>query len=155
MKVKVNIDKKLDEIFIDIYTPSEDEKLKSILDNLRMKKSILNGYMEEKTYLLNINDIYSIYAENKKVYAHTKDRIYRVKHRLYELEEILDKNRFVRISNSAIINIYKIENLEATINGMITINFKNGKKEYISRRYLKKVKKILDIWGELDDKNNI
>ncbi|MGV3026687.1 LytTR family DNA-binding domain-containing protein [Clostridium thermobutyricum] len=145
MKVKVNIDKKLDEIFIDIYTPSEDEKLKSILDNLRMKKPVLNGYMEEKTYLLNINDIYSIYAENKKVYAHTKDRIYRVKYRLYELEEILDKNRFVRISNSAIINIYKIENLEATINGMITINFKNGKKEYISRRYLKKVKKILDI----------
>lgn len=145
MKVKVNIDKKLDEIFIDIYTPSEDEKLKSILDNLRMKKPVLNGYMEEKAYLLNINDIYSIYAENKKVYAHTKDRIYRVKYRLYELEEILDKNRFVRISNSAIINIYKIENLEATINGMITINFKNGKKEYISRRYLKKVKKILDI----------
>lgn len=145
MKVKVNIDEKLDEIFIDIYTPSEDERLKSILDNLQMKKSILNGYIDEKVYLLKINNIYSIYAENKKVYAHTKDRIYRVNHRLYELEEILDKKRFVRISNSAIINIYKIENLEAAINGMITINFKNGEKEYISRRYLKKVKKALGI----------
>lgn len=145
MKVKVNIDEKLDEIFIDIYTPSEDERLKSILDNLQMKKSILNGYIDEKVYLLEINNIYSIYAENKKVYAHTKDRIYRVNHRLYELEEILDKKRFVRISNSAIINIYKIENLEAAINGMITINFKNGEKEYISRRYLKKVKKALGI----------
>ena len=92
-----------------------------------------------------INDIYSIYAENKKVYARTKDKKYIVNHRLYELEEILDGNKFVRISNSAIINIYKIENLEASINGMITINFKNGEKEYISRRYLKKVKKILDI----------
>lgn len=69
----------------------------------------------------------------------------KVNHRLYELEEILDGNKFVRISNSAIINVYKIENLEASINGMITINFKNGEKEYISRRYLKKVKKILDI----------
>ncbi len=48
MKVKVNIDRKLDDIFIDIYTPSEDEKLKSILDNLGMKKSVLNGYIEEK-----------------------------------------------------------------------------------------------------------
>lgn len=91
MKVKVNIDEKLDEIFIDIYKPSEDERLKSILDNLQMKKSILNGYIDEKVYLLKINNIYSIYAENKKVYAHTKDRIYRVNHRLYELEEILDK----------------------------------------------------------------
>ena len=74
MKVKVNIDEKLDEIFIDIYTPSEDERLKSILDNLQMKKSILNGYIDEKLYLLKINNIYSIYAENKKVYAHTKDK---------------------------------------------------------------------------------
>ena len=71
------------------------------------------------------------------------------------MEEILDGNKFVRISNSAIINVYKIENLEASINGMITINFKNGEKEYISRRYLKKVKKILDIWSDLDDKRDI
>ena len=109
MKVKINIDEKIDEIFIEIYTPSkEDENLRFILENLKMKKSVVN-------------------------------------HRLYELEEIFDGNKFVRISNSAIINIYKIENLEASINGMITINFKNGEKEYISRRYLKKVKKILDI----------
>ena len=66
VKVKVNIDEKLDQIFIDIYTPSEDERLKSILDNLQMKKSILNGYIDEKVYLLKINNIYSIYAENKK-----------------------------------------------------------------------------------------
>lgn len=110
-----------------------------------MKKSVLNGYIDEKVYLLKIKDIYSIYSENKKVYASTKDKIYRVNHRLYELEEILNEDKFIRISNSAIINIYKIENLEATINGMITINFKNGEKEYISRRYLKKVKNILDI----------
>ena len=122
-----------------------DENLRFILENLKMKKSVLNAYSKEKVYLLNINDIYSIYAENKKVYARTKDKKYIVNHRLYELEEILDGNKFVRISNSAIINIYKIENLEASINGMITINFKNGEKEYISRRYLKKVKKILDI----------
>ena len=140
MKVKINIDEKIDEIFIEIYTPSkEDENLRFILENLKMKKSVLNAYSKEKIYLLNINDIYSIYAENKKVYARTKDKKYIVNHRLYELEEILDGNKFVRISNSAIINIYKIENLEASINGMITINFKNGEKEYISRRYLKKV----------------
>lgn len=146
MKVKVNIDEKIDEIFIEIYTPSkEDENLRFILENLKMKKSVLNAYSKEKIYLLNINDIYSIYAENKKVYARTKDKKYIVNHRLYELEEILDENKFVRIFNSAIINIYKIENLEASINGMITINFKNGEKEYISRRYLKKVKRILDI----------
>ncbi len=59
MKVKVNIDKKIDEIFIEIYEPSkEDENLRFILENLKMKKSVLNGYIEEKVYLLNVNDIY-------------------------------------------------------------------------------------------------
>ena len=87
MKVKINIDEKIDEIFIEIYTPSkEDENLRFILENLKMKKYVLNAYSKEKIYLLNINDIYSIYAENKKVYARTKDKKYIVNHRLYELE---------------------------------------------------------------------
>ena len=60
MKVKVNIDEKIDEIFIEIYTPSkEDENLRFILENLKIKKSVLNAYSKEKIYLLNINDIYS------------------------------------------------------------------------------------------------
>ena len=52
MKVKVNIDKKIYEIFIEIYEPSKED------ENLKMKKSVLNGYIEEKVYLLNVNDIY-------------------------------------------------------------------------------------------------
>ena len=45
MKVKVNIDEKIDEIFIEIYTPSkEDENLRFILEDLKMKKSVLNAY---------------------------------------------------------------------------------------------------------------
>ena len=38
MKVKVNIDEKIDEIFIEIYTSSkEDENLRFILEDLKMK----------------------------------------------------------------------------------------------------------------------
>ena len=49
MKVKINIDEKIDEIFIEIYTPSkEEENLRFILENLKMKKSVLNAYSKEK-----------------------------------------------------------------------------------------------------------
>lgn len=148
MKVEVNVDKSLEEIFVEIHTPSENDELKNILKKLSYKELTLKGVIEDKTYLLNSDDLYVIYAENKKVFAATKDKVFRLGYRLYELEEILDSKKFIRISNSAIINIYKVDNFEASFNGLITINLKNGAKEYISRRYLKKVKKTLSLWGD-------
>lgn len=145
MKVEVNVDKSLEEIFINIHTPSENDELKNILKKLLDKELILKGVIEDKTYLLNSDDLYVIYAESKKVFAATKDKVFKLGYRLYELEEILDSKKFIRISNSAIINIYKVDNFEASFNGLITINLKNGTKEYISRRYLKKVKKTLSL----------
>ena len=50
------------------------------------------------------HDIIRLYATNGKGYAGTEDGEYQLRLRLHELEERLDKDDFVRISNSEIIN---------------------------------------------------
>ena len=52
---------------------------------------------------------------------------------------------FVRASNSCIVNIEKIDNLELSYSGTIEINFKNGEKEFVSRRYVPRIKNYLGI----------
>ena len=47
-------------------------------------------------------------TEEKVVYAHTKDDMFQVKYRLYELEEILP-GYFMRISKSTILNAKKYD----------------------------------------------
>ena len=68
-----------------------------------------------------------------------------VKNRLYELENILDKKVFSRISNSEIVNFNLVENIDFKIIGTLILNFKSGNKSYVSRRYIPKIKKFLEI----------
>lgn len=143
MKIEVNVDTSLDDILVKINTPHMSDEINNIIRKLSEKSIVLTGIKDEKTYLINENKIQVIYSENKKVYASTEDMNLKLNYRLYELEDILDKTKFIRVSNSAIINIYQVDNFEATINGMVTIHLKNGMKEYISRRYLKKVKEFI------------
>ncbi|MEG2789944.1 MAG: LytTR family DNA-binding domain-containing protein [Romboutsia sp.] len=143
MKIEVNVDTSLDDILVKINTPPMSDEINNIIRKLSEKSIVLTGIKDEKTYLIDENRIQVIYSENKKVYASTEDMNFKLNYRLYELENILDKTKFIRVSNSAIINIYQVDNFEATINGTVTIHLKNGMKEYISRRYLKKVKEFI------------
>lgn len=75
----------------------------------------------------------------------TKDREYIVRYRLYELAKILDTSKFLRISNSEIVNIDYVRKLDTSFNGQIVLETIYGDKSYVSRTYLQKFKKILEI----------
>ena len=96
-------------------------------------------------YILHQNEIETIYSENGKIFIRCNNSIYNIKSRLYELELLLDKKMFLRISNSEIVNFNKVKNIDFKIVGTLTINFKSGNKAYASRRYIPKIKKFLGI----------
>lgn len=83
-----------------------------------------------------------IYSVNKKVYAQTKDAIFEIKQRLYEIEELipqLGSDKFIRISNSEIVNFDFVEKFDMSLTGTIGLHFKNGERTFVSRRYVKKI----------------
>ena len=65
--------------------------------------------------------------------------------RLYEVEQRLNPHQFVRISNSEIINLKKIDYFDLSFTGTICVKLRGGMVTYISRRYVSKVKTILGI----------
>ena len=92
-----------------------------------------------------MTDIFRIYTGNQKVYIQTLQGEYAIRYRLYELEEALDKKQFLRISNSEIVNVKKIRDIDLSIIGRICIRFLNNTQTYVSRRYIPKIKKSLGI----------
>ena len=60
--------------------------------------------------------------------------------RLYELEEALSGNRFVRISKSVIVNLMKVESIRPALNGRYMCRLMNGEDVIISRKYVTEVK---------------
>lgn len=145
MEIEVKVDKNYNPKIV-IYTDEINNEISNIIDEiLSINQKILKAFKDEKMYILNQNDIESIYSENGKVYVRHDNSIYLLKHRLYELENLLDKKKFIRISNSEIINFNKVKNIDFKIIGTLVINFKSGNQAYTSRRYIPKIKKFLEM----------
>lgn len=146
MKVEIIIKSELKEPHIVIYANEVTKEIQQIVDKLSNTQSrVLTGVRNQKIFLINPEDIYCFYSENQKVFGKTDGGALWIKQRLYELEEIFAGTSFVRVSNSCIVNVDKIKNLEISYSGTIEINFKNGDKEFVSRRYVPKIKKYLGI----------
>ncbi len=138
MKLRINIDKTKEEeiiVFAHERTRLVDEIERLVSDNA----FDLIGYCERETKALLPSDIHCFTVEENKVYALTDNGKYFVKSRLYRLEEELSNN-FVKINQSCLANVRKIERFDASVSGALTVRFKNGFVDYVSRRNLKKVK---------------
>jgi len=71
-----------------------------------------------------------------------------LKMRLYEFEELAQNcgwTDFIRISNTDIVNFSKVTKLDMSLTGIIRVNFTNGKDAIVSRRYMNKIKDLLNM----------
>lgn len=100
---------------------------------------LLIGYADDGIYSIDANDVQCFAIEDGKIFAFTKDQRLWIKSRLYSLESSLGKD-FIKINQSCIANVRHIEKFEATFGGALMVIFKNGRKDYVSRRQLKSVK---------------
>lgn len=145
MDIEVIIDNKYSNPKVTIYTDKMSDEISSVINIIKNENnSKIYGFLDNELYFINFKDVFLLYSENGKVYAKTSKNSYLLKFRLYQLEEMLDKN-FIRISNSEIINIKKVKNLDFAMIGTIKINFINGTYTYASRRFIKKIKDYLKI----------
>lgn len=146
MNVEIKIDEKYQTPKIEIYTNKLTNELSNMIDTLyTISNQKLKVYKDYKVYFLAQKDIESIYSEDGKIYVRCNEELYITKERLYELETILDKAIFTRISNSEIANFDKVKNIDFKIVGTMILNFKSGRKTYVSRRYIPKIKEFLNL----------
>lgn len=143
MVVEIKIDRTCTEPKLIIYTAAITEEVTELTKRLSAKTSkSLAGYQGEQVQIIPVSHILRIYTEKQKVLLQTESETLQLKYRLYELEELLDRERFVRISNSEIVNFDKVKCLDLSISGTILLWFQNGQTTYVSRRYVSKIKEL-------------
>ena len=143
MKCTTIIDKTREEEVI-IYAKEQTEFVEKIEAFVKSNSLDLTGYLNDSIIKLNITEIYCFAIEGGKIFAYTSDKRFLIKRRLYEIENMLDKS-FVKINQSCIVSVSKIERFSASIAGSLLVVLKNGYKDYVSRRQLKFVKERLGI----------
>ena len=146
-KVRTNISEKYEEIEIIINAPKRTVEVQKIEEKLiendsKIIKQII-GYQGNDIFVIKTEDIILFYSEEKNNYCKTKEGIYMVKEKMYYLDDMLDKNKFIRISNSAIVNIDKIKCFNTSIVGKIVVKFYDNTEVNVSRRRTTEIMKFL------------
>ena len=143
MKIKTFIDRDHEEEII-IYAHERGELVEEIEALVQSRSSELVGFKDTAIKPINVTDVYCFSVEDNKVYAILEKEKWQIKQRLYSLEDTLDKS-FIRINQSCIANLKKIERFDVSFGGSFLVIFKNGHRDYVSRRQLKKVKERIGI----------
>lgn len=146
MEVELKVEPGRKEPKVIILAGEDSRELQQLVQELSgLALSPIQVREGEQTRLLPQEDFLRFYTDGKGVAAQTAEGVYTVGLRLYELEERLDRRRFVRISNSEIVNLDQVTALDLSLAGTIRMTLTGGIHTYVSRRYVKKIKETLQL----------
>lgn len=146
ISIHTNISKQFQNIEININAPERTEEVQNIekeLNNFSRKVKKIVGRLNNNFYILDINEIISFYSKDKNNYCKTSNGKFKIKEQLYYLEEILPKEKFIRISNSVIVNLDYVRSFNTDTIGKIIVELKDDSIEIVSKRKNREILKLL------------
>ncbi len=146
MQVEIKIDTAVKEPKVIVLTDRMTEEINEIVRKIsETEPQMIAGVSDDTVKILDQDRILRLYALGGKVYAAAEDGEYQLRLRLYELEERIRRDSFVRISNSEIINLKKVRHFDLSLAGTICVTLADGSVTYVSRRYVSKIKEVLGL----------
>ena len=143
MKFRLIIDKEKEEEVV-VTAHERTDLIEEIEALLSRHTDRIPGYTEDDIKMLSVSQIECVTVLDGKTYAiDSKNQQYRLKQRLYELEQQLPSS-FIRINKSALANEQALDRFAVTIAGSVDAVFKCGYREYVSRRCFAQIKRRLE-----------
>ena len=149
MKLNLYEDKNIKEEKVDIHFTNMRPVIKQLIDTVKSERPTLSGRPADEDLddgeeiILDAKEIYYLDHVDRKLFAYTKDGVFRIMNTLANCEEMLWNYGFVRVSKSNLINIYKIKQLNPDTNMKVYASFDNGDRICINRSYNKSFKEYL------------
>lgn len=148
MKIKLKLSKKSEETVISELTEMGFE----ISDDAHFIFTE-EGYQEEKLcckdgkdfVIVPIQNIYFAESFGREVFICTDKHRYKTDLRIYQLETLFPKDRFIRISNSVIIQTNSISRIRPALSCKFHLTLINGTQVDVTRTYYYRFKEFFNI----------
>ena len=115
MKIEIDIDEKYNDLLVQIKAPALTADIEKMISLMRMIDMQLAVKKNDEIILLETNQILYFETVERNTFVYTKEDTYEVDLKLYEVEQQLIEQGFIRISKTCILNL-KIQSLKADIN---------------------------------------
>ena len=99
-------------------------------DNLFVKDTL-----SDERIVLPVSDIVFIETFGHTVEVHTQSKTYQAYDRLYKINNLLDPDKFLRVSNSVVIGRDKVKQIAPTLSMKFILTMANGRKVDVTRSY--------------------
>ncbi|WP_431027208.1 LytTR family DNA-binding domain-containing protein [Lysinibacillus sp. LZ02] len=143
MKVQLTVHEQYKEIEVHVFTDAYTNEVEQLMKTLKSPKtSMVDGYNATEIRMLKLDDIFTIYVEDAKVYFQTAEEEFESKRKLYELEALLESS-FVKVNKSTLVNLSKIVSIQIGIVSTPQLVLDNETTIHISRKYFKLLKEKL------------
>ena len=152
MKDSVNIEVRIDpgchDPVILIRTDQRTQEVENIIhaieNSVESRYPLIVGYRDNTMELLSQRDIIRVYVEARRVRIRTGNGIYESHKSLSFLEQLLNPERFIRISRFEIVNIRKIASFDFSRAGTVHIRFDDGTVTWAARRHVRTIQQALE-----------
>ena len=104
-------------------------------NNRYLDRLLVRDTFSEDRVFLSVDDIILIEAFGHTIEVQTQDKSYQISDRLYKVLDMLDPDKFLRISNSVIIARSKVRSISPTLSMKFILTMQNGKKVDVTRSY--------------------
>ncbi len=152
MKINTNISSEFKETSITINAPELTKEIQNLLQYVSHINEMPNQIMaseNNKIYFIDLERVICFFSKDKYNYVRVKEGTYKIKQKLYELEDSLRGKDFIRISNSCLIHINQVECFDTSVLGTILVRLKDGTQERVSKRRVGQIMKLLRERGNL------
>lgn len=143
--IRFEQDASLDHIDVVIRAPDQDDSVTDLINRISARPpDMLTAYDENgNVRKLDQKKIVLASVNGKVVDLITDDGIWHIRQTLQNLEDNLDKQRFVRISRYEIVNVEKILKYDFTVVGTLRIELTGGMETWASRRCIPAIRRRL------------
>lgn len=145
MKIEIDINEAYPELAVRINAPVMTQDVEKLISLMRMLNMQLAVNKDGETYLLDTDRILYIEAVERNTFVYTAEASYESDLKLYEIEQQLLAQNFIRVSKQSIVNMRKIKSLRADINRKIRVTLVNGEQLIVSRTYADEFKRSLGV----------
>lgn len=135
MKLFAQKDVNLDDDYVEVRYRELTPAIHRIFQLCEDTSSVLLCEKDGATCRVDVNDVLYIEAVDRKSCVCTREDVFIIPTSLNQLEETLAAKYFVRISRTALVNIYKVKSVSNGLNFRLTAELVNGEKIIINRYY--------------------
>lgn len=127
----------LKENYLELHYDQLDDETKEYISRLDNTLSNIEGTVDDRHISVPVTDVLYFESVDRKTFAYTEKMCIEMRDTLKNVLDNYSDTGLIRISKSAIVNVYKIDHLQGDLNMRVIIFLKNGEKLIMNRGYKK------------------